>query len=152
MTAITLKTDQAVPLSARRQGQTSELIGPSLRQLPLAGKSVLIIEDEALIAMAVESCLRDAGAAVVKITNSVAFAQRALDEGNLFDGAVVDLHVADGDASPLVQILSERGIFVVITTGYEVDRRQPALGRAIAILRKPHTDSDLINALGRAIN
>lgn len=113
---------------------------------------MLIIEDEALIAMSVESCLRDAGAAIVKITSSVAFAQRALDEGNQFDGAVVDLHVADGDASPLVQILSERGIFVVITTGYEVDRRHPALRRAIAILRKPHANSDLINALGRAIN
>jgi DNA-binding NtrC family response regulator len=144
-------TDQTVPLSAR-QGQISELIRPSIGQLPLAGKSILIIEDEALISMGVESCLRDAGAADVKITNSVAFAQRALDEGNLFDGAVVDLHVADGDASPLVQILSERGIPVVITTGYDVDWRQPPLGRAIAILRKPHTDSDLINALWRAIN
>jgi hypothetical protein len=38
--------------------------------LPLAGKSVLIIEDEALIAMNVESCLQDAGAAVAKNAES----------------------------------------------------------------------------------
>jgi DNA-binding NtrC family response regulator len=121
----------------------------SLAQLPLAGKSVLIIEDEALIALNIESCLQDAGAAVV-IANSMALAQRALDEGIPFDVAVVDLHLADGNASPLIQILSERGISVVITTGYEVDRKQPALGRAIAILQKPHTERDLINALGWA--
>ena len=93
-------------------------------QLPLAGKSVLIVEDEALIAMSVEFCLQDAGAAVVKIANSIALAQSALDEGIPFDAAVVDLHLADGNASPLIQVLSERGIAVVVTTGDEVDRRQ----------------------------
>jgi CheY-like chemotaxis protein len=91
--------------------------------LPLAGKSVLIIEDEALIAMSVESCLQNAGAAVV-VANSIALAQSALDEGIPFDAAVVDLLLADGDASPLIQGLSERGIPVVITTGDEVDRGQ----------------------------
>ena len=41
---------------------------PSDQQgLPLSGKSVLIIEDEALIALSVESCLLAAGAAVVKM-------------------------------------------------------------------------------------
>jgi PleD family two-component response regulator len=45
---------------------------PSEQQgLPLSGKSVLIVEDEALIALSVESCLLDAGAAVVKIANSL---------------------------------------------------------------------------------
>src|ERR1700680_3785271 len=70
--------------------------------------------------------------------NSIASAQRALDEGIPFDAAVVDLRVADGNASALVQGLSERGIPVVITTGYEVDRRHPALSTAVAFLQKPH--------------
>ncbi|MGH6850515.1 MAG: response regulator [Methylocella sp.] len=113
---------------------------------------MLIIEDEALIAMGIESSLQDAGAAVVKIANSIAFAQSALDDGNPFDAAVVDLHVADGDASPLVQVLSDRGIPVVISTGYKVHAGEPALSRAVAILQKPHAGSDLINAISRAIN
>ena len=123
---------------------------PSLRQLPLAGKSVLIIEDEPLIAMSVEFCLQDAGAAVVKIANSIALAQSALDEGISFDVAVVDLLLADGNASSLVQALSERGIAVVITTGDLVCRSQPAHSKAVAILQKPHTESDLINAIQKA--
>src|ERR1700730_6065367 len=104
---------------------------------------MLIIEDEALIAMSVESCLQNAGDAVV-IANSIALAQSALDEGISFDAAVVDFLLADGNASTLIQVLSERGIPVVITTGDQVDHGQPALSKAAA-LQKPHTESDLIN-------
>ena len=134
-------------MPTQRQGKTSNPIRTSLGQLPLAGKSVLIIEDKALVAMSVESCLQDAGAAVV-IANSIALAQSALDEGIPFDVAVVDLLLADGNASPLIQVLSERGIPAVITTGEEVDRGQPDLSKA-AILQKPHNESDLINAITR---
>jgi DNA-binding NtrC family response regulator len=114
---------------------------------PLAGKSVLIIEDEALIAFSVETCLLDAGAAIVKIANSIAAAQSTLDDGIPFDAAIVDLLMVDGNASPLIQILSEREIPVVISTGDEIDLEHPALSNAVAILQKPHTYSDLIEAI-----
>jgi DNA-binding NtrC family response regulator len=114
---------------------------------PLTGKSVLIIEDEALIALSVESCLLDTGAAIVKIANSIATAQSTLDDGVAFDAAIVDLHLVDGNASPLIQILSERKIPVVISTGDEIDLEHPALSNAVAILQKPHTDTDLIEAI-----
>jgi DNA-binding NtrC family response regulator len=114
---------------------------------PLSKKSVLIIEDEALIDLRVESCLLDAGAAIVKIANSIAAAQSILDDGIPFDAAIVDLHLADGNASPLIQILSEREIPVVISTGDEIDLEHPALSSAVAILQKPHTDTDLIEAI-----
>jgi DNA-binding NtrC family response regulator len=136
-----MATDQVAPMPALRPGQTSRPTGMSLGQLPLAGKSVLIIEDEALIAMGFESCLQHAGA-VVKIVNSIASAQSALEEGIPFDAAVVELVVADENASPLIQVLLERGIPVVITTAYEADWGQPALGKAVAILQKPHVDSE----------
>ena len=112
---------------------------------------MLILEDEPLVAMNVELCLLDAGAAVVKIANSIASAKSALDEGIPFDAAVVDLGLADGNASTLIQVLSERGIAVVIMTGYGVDRGQPDLGKAVAILQKPHADSDLINAIQQSM-
>jgi DNA-binding NtrC family response regulator len=116
-------------------------------ELPLKGKSAIIVEDDALVAISAEFSLRDAGAAVVRIANSVASAKSALDEGFPFDVALVDLYLEDGDASPLVQILSERGVGVVITTGYAVRQRQPALRTAIDILQKPYTERDLINVL-----
>ena len=68
-------------MPAKRQEQTTRPIGTSLGELPLAGKSVLIIEDEALIAMGFESCLQDAGAAVVKIANSLALVSIGVRSG-----------------------------------------------------------------------
>jgi DNA-binding NtrC family response regulator len=72
---------------------------------------------------------------------------RALDEGIQFDVAIVDLILEDGNATPLFQVLSERGTPVVITTGDKVDQGLPALSMAITILQKPYLDRDLINAL-----
>ena len=60
-------------------------------ELPLKGKSALIVEDDALIAINAEFNLLDAGAAVVRIANSVASAKSALDEGIPFDVALVDV-------------------------------------------------------------
>jgi DNA-binding response OmpR family regulator len=100
----------------------------------LAGMSVLILEDEPLVAMFVESCLQDAGAAVVKIAASISAARSVLDES--FDAAVIDLHVADGDASPLIGVLSERRIPVVVTTGGTIDRE--LLTQTVAVLQKPN--------------
>ena len=132
---MTYARDQAAPPLGGQEG------------LPLARKSVLIIEDEALIALSVETCLLDAGAAIVKIANSISSSQSALDEGIPFDAAIVDLYLGDDNAYPLVQILSERGIPVVITTGDEIDLGDPALSYAVAFLQKPHADSELIEAL-----
>jgi FixJ family two-component response regulator len=101
------------------------------------------------LAISAEFCLLDAGAAVVKIANSMASAKSILDEGISFDVAVVDLLLADGNASTLAQVLSERGIAVVIATGDVVCEGQPAHSKAITILQKPYTDRDLINALMR---
>lgn len=63
------------------------------------------------------------------------------------DVALVDLYLEDGDASPLVQILSERGVAVVIATGSDVSQGQPAFRTATDVLQKPYSVRDLINAL-----
>jgi DNA-binding NtrC family response regulator len=125
--------------------QTSICFG----RLPLEGKLALIIEDNPLIAMNVECCLRDAGAADVKIANSLSSVKSALDEGIPFDVAVVDLHLADGNARTLVQALSERGIAVVNTTGDFVSQNQPGHTEAVTVLQKPYTDMALIDILMR---
>ena len=102
--------------------------------LALAGMSIFIVEDEPLIAMSVESGLQDAGAAVVKIAASISAAHSVIDAENSFDAAVVDLHVADGDASSLIGVLSERGIPAVVTTGSIIEEQR--LGKLSREMRK----------------
>jgi CheY-like chemotaxis protein len=114
---------------------------------PLFGTSVLVVEDEPLIAMTVESVLQEAGVSWVKAVGSIAAAKIALGEGNPFNAAVVDLHVADGDASSLLELLAKRGIPIVVTTGWTVDQDLPDLTKAVAVLRKPYPEADLIKVL-----
>jgi DNA-binding response OmpR family regulator len=113
-------------------------------QLPLAGKSILIIEDELLIAMTVEYLLNEAGAAAVTITSSIAQAQTALMEGS-YDAAVVDFRLPDGNASVLIDTLSGREIPVLVTTGDSFV--QPDLSKRVAVLRKPYSYRDLIKVM-----
>ncbi len=141
MTVVSGKA-RSMPAIAPDQVSSAEWQG-----LPLGGRSILIIEDEALIAMSVESSLLDAGAAIVKTASSIAAAQSALDEGIKFDAAIVDLLLTHENACPLIQVLSERGIPVVITTGDEIDLGHSAFSNAVAFLQKPYSDSELIEAL-----
>jgi len=60
--------------------------------LPLAGKTVLVVEDEYYIADDLRRTLNDAGADIVGPFATVAKAHQALDEGN-FDCAVIDLNL-----------------------------------------------------------
>ena len=133
-------SSDALPESQRRPAQLSES-HPSA--LVLAGMSVLILEDEPLVAMFVESCLQDAGATIVKIAASISAARSVLNES--FDAAVIDLHLADGDASALIGVLSGRGIPVVVTTGDTIDREM--LTQTVAVLQKPYPEADLIKVL-----
>jgi CheY-like chemotaxis protein len=119
----------------------------SLGESRLTGKSVLVVEDEPLIAMTVESGLQDAGATAIRIAASISAARIAINVGAVFDAAVIDLHVADGDASSLIEVLTERGIPVVVTTGDSADREAPDLSKALAVLRKPYPEADLIKVL-----
>ena len=112
-------------------------------QLPLAGKSILVIEDELLIAMGVEYSLKEAGAASVTIASSVAQAQTALLKGS-YDAAVVDFHLSDG-GSVLIDTLSRREIPVVVTTGDSF--AQPDLSKTVTVLQKPYSDRDLIKVM-----
>ena len=133
-------SSDTLPESQRRPAQLSES-HPSA--LVLAGMSVLILEDEPLVAMFVESCLQDAGATIVKIAASISAARSVLNES--FDAAVIDLHLADGDASALIGVLSGRGIPVVVTTGGTIDREM--LTQTVAVLQKPYPEADLIKVL-----
>ena len=79
---------------------------------------------------------------VVKIANSIAEAQSALDEDIPFDAAIVDLVLSNENASPMIQILSEREIPVVVSTGADIDLGHPALSSAVAFLQKPYTKAN----------
>jgi PAS domain S-box-containing protein len=96
---------------------------------------VLLVEDEALVAMMIQECLGDFGYQVVgPIATATEAAVRAKD-GN-FEAAVLDINLGDGAVYPIADLLAARGVPFVFVTGYDAESVEPRF-RDIPILQKP---------------
>jgi DNA-binding response OmpR family regulator len=73
------------------------------------GARVLVLEDEAIIAIDVENILTDAGLAVAATLGSCADALKWLD-ANDAEVALLDMHLLDGSCEPVARRLAEKGI------------------------------------------
>jgi DNA-binding response OmpR family regulator len=115
----------------------------------LKGKRVLLVEDEALIAMQVEDELLDAGAQVVGTACSVAEALRVI-EAAMGDGgisaAILDLNLEDGPVWLVADALDKLGVPFVLETGYASGCD---IGKyvMVPILHKPFDPKALIGAV-----
>jgi two-component sensor histidine kinase len=99
------------------------------------GRRVLLVEDEALVAMMIQECLTECGHSVVGPINRAADALSAAKDGD-FDAAILDINLGDGMAYPVAEILSARGVPFVFLTGYDADMVDSRFG-AVPILQKP---------------
>lgn len=109
----------------------------------------LIIEDELLIAFAVEDALSQLGYATFAIATSMAQAIEAA-ERQCPDLIVADHHITDGTGTEAVQsICSEKQIPVVFVTGSEAEVRAQ-LPDAL-IVAKPFTLSQLHENVSAAL-
>ena len=118
--------------------------------LPLDGLSILVLEDEFLIAMEVEQACRDYGAAEVRICrtlNEIGAAGDVLD----FDAAVVDLRLGEESAVDFARTLFETGRPFVFATGYSNPTEMSASFPEVPVLTKPYLGNDLVEALAAAV-
>jgi CheY-like chemotaxis protein len=113
----------------------------------LAGRRILIVEDEALVAMLVEDALLDAGAEVIGPVATVAEAM-ALLEASAPDAAVLDLNLAGETSTPVADVLAARGVPFVVATGYGAEGL-PAGHATVPVLAKPYDPDELTGTLSR---
>lgn len=96
---------------------------------------VLLVEDEALVAMMVQESLTECGFQVVGPVSTAAEAlAKARDDR--FDAAVLDIGLGDGMVYQVADMLAARGVPFIFLTGYDlesVDRRFSE----VPILQKP---------------
>ena len=103
---------------------------------PLAGLRILIVEDEAMIALLIQDVLEEIGSVIVGPASRI---PAALDliAAEAVDLAVLDLNLAGQPVYPVADALMARGIPFVFLTGYRsdgIDRRYahiPALQKPI---------------------
>jgi DNA-binding NarL/FixJ family response regulator len=122
--------------------RAGETVMPRTVAGPLSGISVLIVEDEFLIAVEAQRIVEEAGAVCGFPVNSVETARRHLATQPAVDIAVLDMRLGDEDGGALMADLSDRGIPFVIASGLAVN-----LGGSAIVVMKPYRDIDLIEAI-----
>jgi DNA-binding response OmpR family regulator len=102
-----------------------------------ASLSVLVIEDEPLIAMMIEDFIDILGHSLAGTCDSVAEALVKVEEGG-FDVAILDVNLRDGACWPVADAMTAKGIRFVIASGGHVDP-PPASFAGTHQLAKPFT-------------
>jgi len=112
-------------------------------------RSILIVEDEPLIAMMLEDFLDSLGHSVAGTCETVGDALSKVDEGG-FDVAIVDVHLKNGEHIwPVADRLAERGIPFILATGGHIEP-PPARHADAPVLSKPFTIDAIEPALSAA--
>ena len=116
----------------------------------LGAKSILVVEDEFLIAMDAEQALRSLGVGDVRLAPSV---REALEILTSFvpDAAVLDFNLGDGTAEEVAKALSALKVPFVFATGYSDNVMIPVPFKHVPVVRKPFSTEDLAIRLGWAL-
>ncbi|OYV99791.1 MAG: hypothetical protein B7Z58_17755 [Acidiphilium sp. 37-64-53] len=83
----------------------------------LPGKRVMIVDDEPMVAMLLESALSDEDCIIIGPFDGVGSATEAA-HGESLDFALLDVNVADGKIYPIAQVLESRGIPFLLLSGF----------------------------------
>ena len=116
----------------------------------MTARSILIVEDEPLIAMMLEDFLDSLGHKVVGTVESVKDAEAALDDGG-FDVAILDVHLKGDHIWPICDRLADGGIPFILATGGHIEP-PPARHADAPVLAKPYTIDAIEPALAKACN
>lgn len=120
--------------------------GASPGQTRLSGMRVLLVEDQVLIALDAESCLKALGASQVVIAPTSEHAVKHINTARP-DLAVLDVNLGDHTSAPVAELLRNLGVPFVFATGYGDTVMIPESMRSVPIVRKPFTDTALAAAI-----
>lgn len=116
----------------------------------LSGRRVLVVEDESLVAMLLETILEDMGCAPVGPASTVDEGLALVTDGAPLDAALLDVNVAGRQVFPIAQALKDRGVPFVFSTGYG-EGGLPEEWRGQATIQKPFTEAAVRDALMQAM-
>ena len=115
----------------------------------LAGRRVLVVEDEALIAMNMREMLDELGCVVVAAATRVEEALAALEGGGI-DAVLLDVNLHGRPSFPVADALAAREVPFVFATGYGAHTLREDL-RDRPLLPKPFRMRELEQVLAGAL-
>src|SRR4051794_8346175 len=141
------------PGEAGEASRTKDAVRPSIPGSPARGRGgdrrmagerkrrILVVEDEALIAMDLERIVRRAGCEVLGPVGRAEEARRLAAEGRP-DAAILDIELADGDSFAVADALARRRVPFVFVTG-SAPAALPERFRGRPLIRKPYDAAKL---------
>jgi two-component system, chemotaxis family, sensor kinase Cph1 len=112
---------------------------------------ILLVEDEALIALHTEDVLLEHGHIVVGPADRLDHAL-ALARQEVIDAAVLDINLAGKPVWPVAEVLQSRAIGFVLLSGFGASLEVPLAFKTAPSLRKPVHPEDLLSALTQLAN
>ena len=115
----------------------------------LAGRRVLIVEDEAMISALIEMIVGDAGCLIV---GPVGTLKRALEiiEREPLDAALLDVRINGHDIYAVADALSTRGIPFIFVSGFARTQLPPRF-RHCAHIAKPFSPDTILTLLNEVV-
>jgi len=109
----------------------------------LKGRRILIVEDEVLIGIMASEMLEEMEATVLGPALNVADGV-ALAESETLDAALIDINLGGTRSDAVVDVLEQRGVPILYTTGYSKTAAPP---HGSMVLEKPYSADALASAL-----
>lgn len=122
----------------------------SEHELPLHGATILLAEDEVLIALDLESILQDAGADVLGPYATLKSALKAVTEEQP-SVAILDVRLGRETTHQVAEVLAERGVPFLFYTGQALPDTIRSVALDAPTLAKPVEQKLLIETLARLL-
>ncbi len=117
---------------------------------PFDGLSVLLLEDEYLIAMDTEQTLMSFGLARVCVVNTLEEAAKAAAEESI-DVAILDININGRSSFEVAAGLRDKGTPIIFASGYGARKQNAPVVEDAIYLNKPYTKEALRESLVTAI-
>jgi CheY-like chemotaxis protein len=115
----------------------------------ISGKRILLVEDEALVAMLLEDIVTGLGGIVVGPEAQLECAITSAESAEI-DAAILDINLHGHRSYGVADALRLRGVPFAFATGYGESGVDPA-HRGVPVLIKPYTGQDVERALTRLL-
>ena len=132
---LSIPRGDAIPMNRSQHGRASTESQPPPNGITVTGNKIMVVEDEALVAMSLRDSLDELGFSVIGPFSRISEAMIAL-RNNHVDAAVLDVNLGGELIYPLADVLTADHVPFVFITGYgadEIERRYAS----IPILQKP---------------
>ena len=118
----------------------------------LVGKRILVVEDQAIVALDLQATLEERGAVVVGPCHRMSGGLRAASDDPGLDAAILDVDLGEGNVFPLADQLAAGGVPFVFHTGYADLEALQQRYREAAVIRKPALPEEVAHKITEIIS